>query len=300
MSDDLGDRMKLYERMETARTAMLGIPLYARIDGRCFSNFTRKMDRPYDERLSRCMIETTKRLVESTAAMIGYTQSDEISLAWWASSLDGELPFGGKLFKLTSCLAAQATAFFILEAQKHWPDLVAEKPPTFDCRVFSLPNEDELANVFLWRERDATKNAISMAARAYYRPSEMDRKTSSELQEMMFQKGINFNDYPAFFKRGTFVQKKTVMRELTAEELKRIPETYRPTGPIARSVTAELEMPSFGSVINRVDVIWGDAPPFQSEEEERKWREGGLERATKVNAAYMNTGLVTTGQRWGL
>lgn len=30
-------------------------------------------------------------------------------------------------------------------------------------------------------------------------------KSSSQMQELLFQKGVNWNDYPAFFKRGTFV-----------------------------------------------------------------------------------------------
>ena len=37
MSDNFGDRMKAYERQETARRFMPGIPVYARIDGRSFT-----------------------------------------------------------------------------------------------------------------------------------------------------------------------------------------------------------------------------------------------------------------------
>lgn len=66
----LGDRMKEYESYETNRKFMPGLPIYARIDGRGFSRFTRGMERPYDIRMSNAMIETTKVLVEHTHATL--------------------------------------------------------------------------------------------------------------------------------------------------------------------------------------------------------------------------------------
>jgi tRNA(His) guanylyltransferase len=206
MNDDLGERMKLYERIECDRILIPRLPIYARIDGRCFSNFTRNMKRPYDEAMTRGMIEATRYLVEETHAIIGYTQSDEISLAWYFPEPKSEPLFGGKLHKLTSILAALATAKFNHDMRAYIRDAF----PVFDCRVFNLPNLDEAANAFLWRELDATKNAVSMAASAYFSPKQLHGKSGKEKQEMLFQHhGINFNDYPAFFKRGTFVRRVT-------------------------------------------------------------------------------------------
>lgn len=115
--------------------------------------------------------------------------------------------------------------------------------------------------MFLWREMDATKNAISMAARSVYSHAALDHKTGSEMQEMLFAKGINFNDYPAFFKRGTFVRRSTVERIFTEEELARIPEKHRPL-PDATCVRAHitpLDMPRFSKVTNREAVIFEGA-----------------------------------------
>ena len=39
---------------------------------------------------------------------------------------------------------------------------------------------------------------------------------------MLFAKEINFNDYPDFFKRGTFVRRMTVERVLTDDELAKL------------------------------------------------------------------------------
>jgi tRNA(His) guanylyltransferase len=84
-TDDLGDRMKDYEMAEAGRRCMPRLPILARIDGRGFSKFTGGLERPYDRRLSDLMVDTVKFLVRETNAVCGYTQSDEISLAWYAA-----------------------------------------------------------------------------------------------------------------------------------------------------------------------------------------------------------------------
>src|SRR5262245_17342108 len=54
--DDLGDRLKAYELAETGRVLDPQLPIYARIDGRSFSTFTRSMRRPFDSRMAAAMI----------------------------------------------------------------------------------------------------------------------------------------------------------------------------------------------------------------------------------------------------
>ncbi|KKL92895.1 hypothetical protein LCGC14_1880070, partial [marine sediment metagenome] len=108
MSDNFGDRMKMYEKAESGRRFMPLLPVYARLDGRSFSRFTKGFNRPYDKRMSEAMIDTTKYLVEETNALIGYSQSDEISLVWYSDSIDSQIFFDGKIQKMVSVLAALA------------------------------------------------------------------------------------------------------------------------------------------------------------------------------------------------
>ena len=138
--DDFGDRMKRYEAVETERYAMPLLPIYARIDGRCFSSFTQGMKRPYHERITRAMVETTKYLVEETHARIGYTQSDEISLVWQQDRYDSEVLFSGKVHKLVSVLASMATAKFnhVCLADETLRERTLQMLPVFDCRVFQV------------------------------------------------------------------------------------------------------------------------------------------------------------------
>ncbi|MBF0315293.1 MAG: hypothetical protein HQK52_17870 [Oligoflexia bacterium] len=51
------------------------------------------------------------------------------------------------------------------------------------------------------------QNMDNMAAQELYSHKELNGKSCSEMQEMIFQKGVNWNDYPVGFKRGRFVTK---------------------------------------------------------------------------------------------
>lgn len=261
--DNMGDRLKGYEKAESGRRFMPLLPVYARIDGRSFSKFTKGMNRPYDLRMSRAMIDTTKQLVTQTDALMGYTQSDEISLVWYSDRADSQIFFDGKIQKMVSVLAAIASVSFLENYKSMFGILGAiDKLPHFDARVFQLPNKMELANTFLWREQDATKNAISMAAHSMFSHNQLHGKNGSEQQEMMWQAGTNFNDYPDFFKRGTFVRRQLVEVELPDEEYIAIPESFRPVSRmVQRHRMVELDMPSFGTVTNRIGVIFDKEDP---------------------------------------
>jgi len=267
MRDSLGDRMKALEADFEGRL-IPHIPAMVRLDGRAFHNFTKKFRRPIDHDFRNAMVALTKEMVDFTSASIGYTQSDEITLILYQSTPDSQLMFGGRVQKLCSVLAGHASAWFNKNFHAS-PDLVSSAHlPVFDCRVWSVPNQTEAANALLWREQDATKNSIQMAARSVFSHSQVDGKVGSELQEMLFQKGINWNDYPAFFKRGTYVQKVYSYRTLTPEELSFLPEKHEsrlnPSKLVERGEVKVLDMPIFNHVLNREDVIFKGSTPLVS------------------------------------
>ena len=256
----MGDRMKMYEGIEADRVLIPELPICVRVDGRAFHTFTRGMKRPYDTDMSNSMIDTMKFLVEETDACIGYVQSDEISLV--LSDMK-EPMFGGRVSKLTSVIASLATAKFNEIIHKYFPD----KPlATFDCRVWNVPNRTEASNTILWREFDATKNSISMAARAFYSDKQLMNKNSSQKQDMLMDKGINWNDYPTFFKRGTYARRVVYTRKMTQEEIDKLPPKHearlKPDVKITRSCVKEIYMPIFSKVTNRNEVIFDNAEPI--------------------------------------
>lgn len=262
----LGIRMKELEALGSSTDRFLPLlPLVARVDGKAFHSFTRGLKRPYDERLSNLMVEMTKFIVAQTGARIGYTQSDEASFVWSSDTYKSQIFHGGRVSKMISITASMATAFFNKNLEKFLPEK-AHLAPLFDCRVYQLPVKWEVANYLIWREQDATRNSIQMAAQSVYSHKQLDRKNAGELQEMLFAKGINWNDYPRFFKRGTYVQAKKIKRRFSATEIERLPARHEartnPNLEVERRTIIPIEMPIFTKVTNKLDVIFGGADPI--------------------------------------
>ncbi|MCB9685459.1 MAG: hypothetical protein H6735_10500 [Alphaproteobacteria bacterium] len=256
--------MKAYEKQESGRRHLPLLPICARIDGRSFSRFTRGLRRPYDERLSELMVRTTEHLVEQTQARVGYTQSDEISLVLLADGPKSQTFLDGRVQKLTSLLAAMATGFFVRHLDGALPEK-AGQIPVFDCRTWTVPTREEAVAALLWRQQDATKNAVAMAARHHYAHGELHGRSAAQMQEMLFAKGVNFNDYPTFFKRGTWVRRQTTSRRLTADELAALPPKHRartdPDLMIERTEIVRLDLPPLTRVPNRVEVVLEGVEP---------------------------------------
>lgn len=264
--DDLGDRMKGYESLETGRRLDQSKPIYARIDGRGFSKFTRGMRRPFDNRMSEAMHAATIRLVADTRARLGYTQSDEISLIWDGRETEHgqQMLFDGKVQKLVSILSGIATAAFtraILDSEYEGFRAYAERTPHFDCRVFNLPSREEGANAFLWRELDATRNAVSMTAQDLFSHNQLQGIGTRTMQVMIHNRGVDFNRMPAYFTRGAYFRRVTEERWLSDEELARIPVDHRPPGPVLRSLVRQVDMPPLLEVQNRVGVVFDGEEP---------------------------------------
>lgn len=263
-SDSLGDRMKGYERRETDHRFMPFAPVVARMDGRGFSKWTHGLQRPFDARLSDVMVETTRHIVAETGARVGYTQSDEITLVLLVDEPGQSMMFDGKAQKLCSVLAAMTTSRFMLECLRAGGELAerVRRGPQFDARVFQVPTRFEAANAVLWREQDAAKNAISMAARSFYPHSELQGRSGPEMQEMIWQKGQNFNDYPSFFKRGSFLQARTRTEPLPEDVRLRIGiDADHEQAVVTRRSIERIDMPVFSKVVNREAVIFDGAEP---------------------------------------
>lgn len=259
----LGDRMKLLEGQEAQRRAIPGLPVCVRIDGKAFHAWTRGLGRPFDERMEMLRRRTTHALILATGATIAYHQSDEITLILFARDPKTALYVDGRFQKLVSHCASIATAVW----NANVPELIPEKAGTsamFDARAWAVPSLSEAANVLLWREDDATKNSISMAARAFYSHGALAHKSGREMHDMLHARGINWNNYPAWAKRGTYMGRRTLCRKFTPEELAQLPPMHNahknPGMEFERSSIEVLDMPPFRQVTNRVDAMFGATP----------------------------------------
>lgn len=263
--DGLGDHQKKFELEAAGRVLMPGIPVLARLDGRHFSTFTAGLKRPFDDRLTLCMQETAKALMHEFACDLAYTQSDEITLCWLNRDVTSQVIFGGRFQKICSSLAASASVRFNVEVRTNIRGY-EQRVPTFDCRVWQVPNLKVAAENFLWREMDATKNSVSMAISSYEpHRGVLGLKTKERKQLLLEKHNVVWEDYPNSFKRGTYFKKFKEEKFLTQEELSMIPSKYRPGGKVFRSVIRELCFPKATSVTNLADVLFLDKPPVIAE-----------------------------------
>lgn len=244
--DDFGDRMKAYEHEYTEAYVPIDQILCVRIDGKGFSKFTKGFKKPFDDRLGDAMTYTMKKLVETTHASIGYTQSDEISLIYTPGEKSSEYMFGGKVSKINSVLASMATWHFnyILGAY-----VEHNKPAFFDCRAWAVPDLIEASNVLLWRVQDARKNSISSLFRWTAGHSKMHGLSGEEMKTLL--KSDYFTDWdelPNKYKYGTYAKPVTVESYLSQEELMKIPEHKRPAIEVLvkRTKVQELDLGYFG------------------------------------------------------
>lgn len=210
-NDSLGDRMKSYES-SFRHTLPIRLPVILRIDGKAFHTYTKNCKRPVDENLIYCMDETAKYLCKNIqGAQIAYVQSDEISiLINNYQALDTQPWFDNNVQKMVSISAGMASAYFTMQSSRIFDG--TPKLAVFDSRAFLVPSED-VVNYFLWRQQDATRNSVQMLARTLYSHKELLGKVNSDLQEMCFQKGHNWNNCATSQKRGRCIIKSKVMRE---------------------------------------------------------------------------------------
>ena len=243
VKDSLGDRMKKYYEEIPKTKLMRRTPVIIRIDGKAFHSFTRGMQKPFDEVLTKAMQETTKYLCENIQGCVfGYTQSDEISLVLIDyQKLETSAWFDYEIQKMCSIAASMATMTFnkifkkevntyfekwengSIATQNYCNILfdAVEKGATFDARCFNIPKE-EVTNYIYWRQLDATRNSIQSVGQANFSHEDLHCKTCNDIQDMlMTQKGINWNDFPAYLKRGTAVFKNgiTINKNNKMEEI---------------------------------------------------------------------------------
>lgn len=197
-----------------------------RLDGKAFHTYTKGLNKPFDEGLMEDMASTTAFLCENIMGVkCGYTQSDEISLLLTDyDKLETQAWFDNNIQKMTSIAASLATAKFnqlrLMRNETNVYNRAIMKTVInnstlafFDARVFQIPEKEEVVNYFLWRQRDAEKNSVAMLAQSLYSHKELHNKNGSDMQEMCFQKGHNWNDLSPQKKRGSFIVKQTFENE---------------------------------------------------------------------------------------
>lgn len=236
--DELDRRLRVFETAHD-HCVLPGLYMVARLDGRGFTRLTRErhaFEAPFDARFRDFMIATTEHLMDCGFRVVyGYTQSDEISLVLHRD----DYTFRRKSRKLHSVLAGEASGKF---------SLLLGDLASFDCRISQLPDLVTLVDYLAWRAEDAHRNALN--AHCYWslrKLGELEAGAAARLQqlavadrhELLFQTaGVNFNDLPAWQKRGSGLYWENHAREAVD------PRTGEAVLAWRRRLRVDLDLPS--------------------------------------------------------
>lgn len=244
MNDELGERMKEQYEHRTRYFVPRRTYTIIRLDGKAFHTYTKGLDKPFDMGLIEDMDSAIVAMMPKIQGVIlAYTQSDEISLlltdfgtpqtsAW----------FDGNIQKMASVSSSVITGEFNRFRARRWRKGLKEEMfmayngmgqeaddhssyatddgcifniAYFDSRVFTIPDRTEVLNYLIWRNQDCARNAVSMVAQSKFSHKELQGKSTSEMQEMLFQNhGINWSEYDASLKNGRLIYKETGIPEL--------------------------------------------------------------------------------------
>jgi tRNA(His) guanylyltransferase len=201
MKDQLSERMKDFYENKSRYYLQRRTYTIIRVDGKSFHTYTKGLKRPFDDQLIQDMDETAIFLCKNIqGAKMAFVQSDEISiLTTDFDSLVTDAWFGGNIQKIASISASLATAKF--------NELRSGKLAFFDSRAFNISTKTEVENYFIWRQQDTVRNSISSVAQSMYSVKELHGKNTSQMQDMIFQKGTNWNNYDPRLKRGRLIYK---------------------------------------------------------------------------------------------
>lgn len=180
-------------------TVLPGAWTVLRLDGRGFSRFTeRRFEKPFDPVFADHMVATARTLLTELGGRYVYTESDEISVLFGP----GFDLFGRGVEKLVSVSAGLASAAFTHGAGE---------PAHFDSRVWLGTAVSDVVDYFSWRQADAARCALNGWCYWTLRKAGQSRREATQVlsgastadkNELLFRHGINFNELPAWQRRG--------------------------------------------------------------------------------------------------
>jgi len=196
--EDLEARMRELEWFHDLRVLPATWPV-VRVDGRGFTRLAEQnFERPFDTRFHEYMVSTATALLAELDGVLAFTESDEISVLM---KPDSDL-FGREVEKIVSISAGVASAHFSLQLGKS---------AHFDSRIWVGPNAEHVVDYFRWRQSDTARCALNgwcywtlrregMSAQQV--TTALESKTFSDKNELLFQRGINFNHVPLWQRHG--------------------------------------------------------------------------------------------------
>lgn len=234
-ADAFGEACRRWEDVDprpTTLTPPSGGRVLLRVDGRAFRTFTKGLRWPMDERLHACMRAAAEAILTEFEGELAFVASDEITVL-----LSPSPPFGARARKIETLAASIASVAFVramderIEERRGWADVA------FDARAWCVPTPEACVDSFRWRQDDCIRNSVSNLYRhvAGKRDGSAAVSVARKLARLEAEEETHrWRSCPAWFRQGAFLRRRAITSDLSEDELRRIPEAYRPSGPVTR------------------------------------------------------------------
>lgn len=214
--------MKDYEIYSTMRVPK-NSNIVLRLDGRKFHSLAKglNLEKPYDERFYKIIANVCLDIFKQFSPKFIYTFSDEISI------LLDEIPFSGRVEKINSVFSSLASSSFTYYLLNDYSnefnlDKLSDNdrdnvfPISFDSRIIPIDNAS-ISSYFKWRQDECWRNCINgygiWALKKEYNDEEANERIkglkSSNIHDLLFERGINLNDVDNWKKRGIGIYKRS-------------------------------------------------------------------------------------------
>lgn len=264
--DSLEEKCQFYRSLGE-RKLMPNGHIIMMLDGRSFSKLIKNnFNKPFDDRFIDMMNETAKYLCKNISGVrFAYVQSDEISLYIHDDNKYSSF-FGLRQTKLLSIPAAMAAGKFNQlylcgdlmnrmqdcfrfcgEGAEVTKDQILDiiknqKLVEFDCKVWNVPNENDVYTWFLYRQLDCIKNSKQQTTQTFLPHKLLFGKDCDEQVKLLKQNtDIDWDKFENGKKFGRIIKK--------IEKEVEIPEQYVKDGitTTMRTFWESLDMPELNT-----------------------------------------------------
>lgn len=210
MSNKLKDRVERYQSV-TDYKMLDRVPIVICVNGRGFSKATQLLDKPYCPKFAECILSTMLRLcTDVEGALFAYQHNDEIVLIARNDQTNETTPwYDNKLQKICSVTSSIASVHFNTCASQIKLNVTGD--PVFTSQVFTVPTIAEAVNTVIYKQQQNFHTSIQFAC-LYELIKKYDKNAIKEMMaglnidekmDLLNQESdVNFNDYPASFRRG--------------------------------------------------------------------------------------------------
>ncbi|SPP90016.1 probable tRNA(His) guanylyltransferase [Drosophila guanche] len=209
--------VKTYEQDDTI---LPNVWIVIRIDGKKFHKFskTHNFEKPNDENALNVMnAAATAVMQEFPDVVLAFGQSDEYSFVFRKETA----AFKRRSAKLLTYVTSLFSTSYVMQWTK-WMSVPLAYAPCFDGRVVLYPSNENLRDYLSWRQADVHVNNLYNTAFwklvlesgfSNQKAEERLRDTlSADKNELLFQEfGLNYNNLPAMYRKGTILLRKRVI-----------------------------------------------------------------------------------------